>query len=638
MLKYFRNRKTLGYLVGTILLGLVIVAFIVLYIPDFMGPAAGVSLSDEVARVEGISISAQQFLQRYRMQEQMYRTQLGDRYSPALMRQLGIENLVLQGLIQDALIVVEAEHQGLRVSDEELDERILQEPGFQANGRYIGREAVVNLLARSGMSPQQFTEQLRRDLLRDKLRQMLSDGIIVGSAEVEKEYRRRNEKVNLEYIVVPKAELVEEVEVSDEEVSDYFEKNQERYRLPVQRKVSYMMLTRESFVSAVTVTDREIERYFNQNLPLYETPEQIGASHILFKTGEDDEAEVLVRAEQVLARVKAGDDFAELAREFSEDTSAEQGGDLGLFSPGEMVPEFDQAAFSLEEGEVSELVRTTYGYHIIKVTQQLEPIVRPLKNVSDEIRNLLTQEKAGTLLEAAVDSASALLGRMESLEALAQQYPSLKPQETPFFGRQDPLPQLGGTPETSRLAFELDLGRVSPPLRVGSNYAFFQVLEEEPTHIPPFEEVTERVRTDLVGEKAMDLARSRAEEIREKLNNQRDAAVAVKAEGIELQTTESFLRGTELPEAGRAPSVQQAAFSLDPGSFSAPLPSANGYVVLRILERTGYSAEQFMLEKGPFHDQFLNEKRQQAWTAFLQELERRYTVQWDREVLRRITG
>jgi len=205
MLKYLRDRKRMGYLVGSFLLVLVIFAFVVFYIPDLLAPAGGVGLTGEVARVDGISISAQQFLQRYRLQEQVYRAQLGQQYSPALMRQLGLEDLVLRGLIQDALLVVEAERQGLTVSDEEVANRIVRDPTFQSNGQFIGRSAYLQTLSQNGLTAGQFEAELRNQILRQKLQTLVTDGVLVSSEEVEREYRNRNEMAKLEYVQCPRS-------------------------------------------------------------------------------------------------------------------------------------------------------------------------------------------------------------------------------------------------------------------------------------------------------------------------------------------------------------------------------------------------------------------------------------------------
>ena len=633
MLKYFRNRKSLGWLVGAFLLVLVIFAFVAFYIPDFM-TGTGVAGSGEVAWVEGTPISSQEFLRSYRAQEQQYRQQLGSQFSPDLLRQLGFDNLVLRQLVQNQILFLEAQRQGISVTDQEVSEFIVSLPMFQSDGKFVGRDAYLNLLARNSLSASQFEAQLRQDVMRQKLQSLVTDGIVVPDADIEEEYRRRNEKLRLEYAFVAKAEFEAQVQVTDEEARRFFDDNKKRFERPVQRKVRFITLTPQLFASAVSVSDREVERYYQQNSSRYETGDQLAASHILFKTGPDtDEEAVRKKAEAVLALAKGGADFAELARQHSEDTSAENGGDLGLFGRGQMVPEFEAAAFALQEGQISDLVRSTYGFHIIKLNGREAAFIRPLDSVRDEIRNTITQEKARDKMEKAVDSAAEKLRASGSVDALSAEYPVLVPQETAFFGRGDTLPQLGNSPEATRAAFENEVGQVSSSVRLGNGYAFLHVLEERPAGTPDFEEVKEEARNQLRDQKVMKLAQARAEALRETLLTE-----GPEKAGIELLSTESFFRGSQLPEAGRSAAVNARAFAISPGELSAPLSADNGFVLVRVLEKTGFSPVDFAAQKPGFLEQMANEQRLKVWNAFVESLTARYDVRVDWQAIRAITG
>lgn len=633
MLKYFRDRKSLGWLVGAFLLLLVILAFVVFYIPDFLTPQ-GVAGSGEVAWVEGTPISSSEFLRSYRAQEQTYRQQLGPQFSPDLMRQLGFDNLVLRQLVQNQILLLEAERQGISVTDQEVGEFIVSLPMFQTDGKFIGRDAYLSLLAQNSLTASQFEEQLRQDLMRQKLQSLVTDGIVIPEADLEEEYRRRNEKVRLEYAFVPKGEFLSQIQVSDEEARLYFDENQKKFERPVQRKARFITLTPQLFAGSVSVSDREIERYYQQNSTRYQTEDQVAASHILFKTGPDkDEEAVRKKAEAVLAQAKAGADFAELAREHSEDTSAENGGDLGLFGRGQMVPEFETAAFALQEGEVSDLVRSTYGFHIIKLTGRQPAFTRSLDSVKEEIRSTLTQDKARQAMENAVDSAAGKLRASGSVDALSAEYPLLVPQETPFFGRGESVPQLGNSPEATRAAFENEIGAVSSAIRLGNGYAFLQVLEERPAGVPDFEEVKEQARSQVRDRKAAELTRAKADALR-----QRIITDGPEKAGVELLSTESFFRGGQLPEAGRSVEVNARAFELAPGEFSAPLAADNGFVLVRVVEKTGFSAADFAAQKPGFLEQMENEQRLRVWNAFVESLTARYDVRVDWQAIRTITG
>jgi peptidyl-prolyl cis-trans isomerase D len=632
MLSYFRDRRSLGWLVGAFLLVLVIFAFIAFYIPDFMGPGGAGGTGGEVAWVEGSPISSEDFLRSYRMQENQYRAQLGPQFSPDLMRQLGFDSLVLRELVQNKILLLEAERQGISVTDDEVSDLIVNDPSFHAeDGKFIGRAAYLSLLAQNSLTAAQYEQLVRQGLMRQKLQNLVTDGVVVTAAEVEEEYRRRNEKLHLEYLFFSKSEEEGGIEITDEEARRYFDEHPDEFELPVQRKVRFIAFTPQLFSTAVTVSDREIERYYRQNMFRYESPEQAGASHILFKVDPDsDEEAVRKKAEDVLAQARAGADFAELARKYSEDTSAADGGDLGFFGRGQMVPEFENAAFSLDEGQISDLVRTTYGYHILRGSGRQQGFTRPLDAVREEIRGALTQEKARAAMEEAVDSAAQKLQASGTIDTLTAQYPLLVPQETSFFGRNDNLPQLGNSAEATKIAFETPIGKVSTAVRLGNGYAFLQVLEERPAGLPDFEEVKERARSELREERLMARARALAEAAR--------AEIVSGGSTPELQSTESFFRGSVLPEAGRSTAVQTRAFTLPPGELSEPLPSENGYVLVRVIEASGFSESEFAAQRPGFHEQIENEHRGRVWNSFVQNLTSRYDVRVDWQAIRSLMG
>lgn len=637
MLKYFRNRRSMGWLMGSSMLVLVIFAFIAFYVPDFLAPSDGIGPpTGAVAWVDGDPISSREFIQGYRLQDTQYRQQLGAQYSPDLLRQLGLDNFVMQRLVREKVLTLEAERLGLTVADSEVSRNILSDPTLQQDGQFIGKEAYMGLFAGSGTTPTMYEEQIRQEILREKLQALVTDGVVVTGAEVEDEYRRRNEKVHLEYAVIARSDFENGLQVTDDEVREYYDENQAKFERPVQRKARFITLTPQLFTGKVTVTQREITRYYNENQPQYSTAEQVRASHILFKTGPDkDEDAVRRQAEAVLAEVKAGADFAELAREHSEDTSADSGGDLGLFGRGAMVPEFERTAFSLPIGGTSELVRSTYGYHIIKVTDREAAFSQPLETVQEQIRGVLSQEKATVMMEAAIESAAEKLRAAGAIDALTAEYPLLVPQDTPFFGAQDPLPQLGNSAEATRLVFEIDVLGITPPVPLGpgGGYVFLQVLEEREAAVAPFEEVQNQARQQLRNQRAMELARNRADEVHQQLMGE-----GGDGHDIEFLANESFFRGSQLPEVGRSVAVETRAFEMPVGELSSPLESDNGYVLIRVLEKSGFDAEDFTEQRASFEEQILTEQRSRVWSAFVQNLQSRYNVRIDWQAIRGITG
>jgi len=636
MLKYFRDRRGVGWLLGSFLLMLVIIAFVALYVPDFMAPDTGLSATGNVAWVNGAPISMREFNIGYQQMSNQYRQQLGDQYSPDLLQQFGLDRMVVQQLVQDKVLEIEAQRLGLAVTDDEVSRDILNNPSLQRDGQFIGKDAYLALLQSNGISPATFEEELRLGLLRRKLQELVTDGVVVTDDELKEQFRNRNESAHLEYTIVPKAEFEGDFAPSPEDVEAYYEANKSSFERPVQRKASFITLTPTTFSSTVTVTDREIQRYYDENIVSFSTEEQVSARHILFKTGPDADVEaVRAQAEAVLAEIQTGGDFGELAQQHSEDTSAERGGDLGTFGRGQMVPEFEQSAFSLPIGGTSDLVRTTYGFHIINVTNKQQGLTQPLESVQEQIRGTLTQEKASTRMEAAISSASEKLRAAGAIDALTAEYPLLVAQETDFFGQNDPVPQLSNSTEASRLVFEASLHGITPaiPLGFGGGYAFLQVIAEREAGPAPLEEVRAQAEARMRDEHTLALAKEKAIALRETL-----VTSGATAAGIELATTETFFRDSQIPEAGRSVAVGAKAFTLPDGEFSEPLPAANGYVVLRVVETSGYDETSFAEQRAGFEEQILGERRSRLWGAFVGDLQSKYEVQVDWQTIRSVLG
>ncbi len=462
-------------------LALVCLTFVVFYIPDFLQPdssiGAGTGLvgqNETIARVDGREISAGDFRRTYAAQLQMYRGAYGANINEQMLRQLGIEQQILQQMIDERAALAEAERLGLSVSDEEVRERIMSLPGLQENGRFIGEQRYRQLLRMQSppMTPAEFEEGLRRSLLVERLRSALTDWMTLAEGEAEAEYRVRNEKVKLDVVTVTPDAFRPQVVVTDADVSRQFESNKEQYRIGEKRKIRYLLLDVESMRAKAGVAPADVERAYNDSIAQYSTPEQIRASHILLKTEGKDEASVRARAEELLKQVRAGADIAELARRHSEDEgSAPQGGDLDYFGRGRMVPEFEQAAFEAPAGAIVGPVKTPFGFHVIKIVDKKPATTRSLDEVRQQITDQLTSERAQTQLAALSAAVEKELTSPADLDRVAKAR-GLTVQETGFFARDEPVMGLGPAPEVNARAFEMKEGEMSGAVRAARGEVF----------------------------------------------------------------------------------------------------------------------------------------------------------------------
>src|SRR2546430_110822 len=375
-------------------LGLVCVAFVLFYIPDFLrGSGADAASSDTVASVEGREITSGEFRRTYQAQLQAYRSAYGGNMSDQLLKQLGIDQQILQQMVDEQASLAEARRLGINVSDEEVRQRIFAIPAFQESGHFIGDARYQQLLRlqRPPLAPSDFEDGIRKTLAIEKLRASLTGWLQINDKELEQEYRRRNDKVKLAVVSFAADKFRGQVNATDAEVAAHFEAHKNDFKIPEKRKIRYLLIDVDAMRAKVIVPPADVERAYNDNLEQYSTPEQVRASHILLKTEGKDDAAVKAKAEDILKQARAGADFGELAKKYSEDEgSAKNGGDLDYFGHGQLGAGFDAAAFTMQPGQISDLVKSQFGYHIIKVTDKKAGTVRTLAEMRQQLTDQLS--------------------------------------------------------------------------------------------------------------------------------------------------------------------------------------------------------------------------------------------------------
>ena len=461
----------------------------------------------------------------------------------------------------------------------------------------------------------------------------------MSDQEVDQVYRRRNEKVKLQLLVLTADRFREGVTATDAELAAYFDANKEEFRIGERPKVKYAVIDVQQVRDRVTVTPQDVERFYNQNIEQYSTPEQVRARHILLKTEGKDEAAVRAAAERVLAEVRApGADFAALATKYSEDEASKaRGGDLDFFSRGRMVPEFEQVAFALEPGAISDLVKTPFGFHVIQVTEKRAAATRPL----DEVRDQITEQNRGEGAQTGASApAAGLAAKKKTTAARGGGAPanSLTVQESAPFTRDEPVPGLAPSPEVSAAAFELQPGQASEALRTASGYALIAVTGREDSRLPTLDEVKEKVREAVVTQKAVAAARQKAADLVATLKGAADFEAAVKAAGFEAKTTDLVTRGTALPDLGVSLPVENVVFGLAAGATSDVITTRSAAVVARVTERADVTAEQVAAAREGLRAELLNERRARFFSSYMLKAKQRMKISIDREVLRRLAA
>jgi peptidyl-prolyl cis-trans isomerase D len=437
----------------------------------------------------------------------------------------------------------------------------------------------------------------------------------ISDAEVEAEYRRRNEKVKLDLAVFTADQFRGSISPTDAEMAAHFAANREQYRQPEKRRARFLALTPEMFKARQGVTAAEIQDRYRASQSMFSTPEQLRASHILLKTEGKDEAAVRTQAERILARAKAGDDFAALAKQYSEDTSKDQGGDLDYFGRGRMVPAFEEAAWALTVGQVSDLVKSEFGFHIIKLTDKRAATTRTLEEVRPQIEDQLKLEKAQSEVASQADRWNSEIRSADDLDRMAREH-SLMVADAGLFSREEPLAGLGFAPAVSASAFELEVGKVSERLQTAQGYAWIVVTEIQPSSLPELAAVRDQVSSDVIRVRAVDVARTRAATMAQQAARGSFAAAA-KGAGVEVRTTDLLTRGTALPEIGINRKVEDEVFALRAGQTTAPISTDNAVVVARVTERQDVDADEMLKARDSLREELRRERQNGFFAAYM---------------------
>ena len=623
-------------------LAVVVVAFVAVYIPSFLqNPSLdGASNYGVVASVDGRDITVGRFRRVYQQQMQAYRNAYGGSMDEKLLKQLGIDQRIVQQLIEEEAALAEAKRQGLTASDAEVRARILAIPAFQENGQFIGNARYAQILGMQNppINPSDFEEEVRRSVMLEKLQGALTDWITVPDHDVIAEFNKRNEKVKLAVVAFPSDKFKEGVEVTDAEVASHFEASKETYRVPEKRKVKYALIDLQGLRQGAKVSQQDVQRYYEDNKQQYATPEQVRASHILLKTEGKDDAAVKKQAEDLLAKVKGGADFAALATKFSEDeVSAAKGGDLGFFAKGTMVKEFDDVAFKLTPGETSDLVKTQFGYHIIRVTEKKAAAQRTLDDERVQIEDILKSERAQKEADRIASELAGKLTKPADLDTVAKGR-GLTVAESGFFGRGEPIVGLGMAPAITTRAFELKTGEVSEAIRSQNGYAFVTVTGTQESRVPTLDEVKARVREDVQKTKAVEAAKQRAAALAAQLKSAGDFSAAAKTAGLEAKTTDLLARGQALPDVGVSAAVDAAAFALPVGGVSDPITTDTGSVIVKVLEKKSPTPEELKSGKDTVRSELLNQEKQRFYGSYMTKARERMTIKSNPQVIAQVVG
>jgi peptidyl-prolyl cis-trans isomerase D len=457
--------------------------------------------------------------------------------------------------------------------------------------------------------------------MQDKVRRVVTDGAEVQPQEVRAEFLRRNAKAKIEYVLFDPSQFMKAVQVSPEALEAFFKKNPNGYKLAEQRKVRYVLIDPDHVRGQVKVTDEEARQYYTQHLSDYRISDRVKVAHILFKTAGKAPAETAAiekKARDVLNQIKGGANFADLAKKYSEDTSASKGGELDWVVRGQTVKEFEDTAFSMKPGQVSDLVKTVYGIHILKLEDKQTAHLQSFGEVKDSILVELEKQRVADAQEKLADD---LLSRLrlkpDAFEDVVRNA-GLEPQMSPLFRYGQAVADLGSGDTFENLAFQLHKGEVGTPISVPKGQAIIQLADIVPEHAPTLEEVRTRAEEDYRAEQSKVLAEDKAKQFAAQVKTG-DFAKIAKADGLTAKESKDFTQQDSIEGVGSG-SQLSAAFTLNPGQTSDVISLRANSVVFRVVSHTPANDAEFASQRDRIAEELLDRKRSLAFELYRQNL------------------
>ena len=617
MFRLFKKKRELvkKYLL-IFFLSIVSVGMIVTLAPIFPGGDRGME-PNVLAEVGGTPITSND-LQR-NIQSRLRGSPLGN--DPQMVSRMA--GIVLDDMIVRRVLWTQAKKLGVGISDLEL-QRGLQTaiPSLYPDGVFVGLDRYRDFISQqTGMTVPQFEAQFRESLLQEKMRAIITDGVRVTPAEVREEFIKRNTKARIEYVLFDPSQYLKAVEITPAALEAFFQKGPSKYKVPETRRVRYVLIDMDRVRAQVKLSDADLKQYYGQHVGEYHVSDRVKVSHILFKTeGKTPEEVVAIekKAREVLGQLKAGGDFADLAKKNSEDSSAPNGGDLGWIVRGQTVKEFETAAFSMKPGQISDLIKTTYGFHIIKLFDKQTAHLQTFEEVRDQIRQQLERERLS-------DAQQALTTRLErefqqdpkNFQTIAQKN-GLEIKETPPFRYNQPVPDLGTGEGFHNLAFQLREGAVGSGVSVPKGMAIIQVTQVVPEHLPQLEEVRAVVEQDYRAAQSQVLAVQKAEQFAAKAKGA-DLKKAAQSMGLAVKESKDFTQQDYIDGVGSG-SQLPSAFTLPVGQSSDALAVGGNRIVFRVASRIPAVEADLPAQQEQIAEEVVERKRSLAWELYQQNL------------------
>jgi peptidyl-prolyl cis-trans isomerase D len=539
-----------------------------------------------------------------------------------------------QALIQREVLLQEANRLGLQVGDADLRRALQSGPFSQMlfpNGQFIGEDGYANFVQNYfRTSIQDFESQIKKELEINRLEAMVTGGVTVSDQDVRDSYRQQATKIKFDYAVINSEDLRKQINPTDAELQAFFKQSAARYKdaIPETRKLAYIALNQTDVPGgAPAVSDQQVQQYYLSHQKDYQVPEEVKVRHILIKVdaGADPKVDAAAKqkAEDLLKQIKGGADFAALAKANSDDPgSKEQGGELGMIQRGVTVPPFEKAAFALAPGQISDVIKTRFGYHILKVEEKQTAHLKPLDEVKAQIVATLTRQaeadqQANFAQQLATEAAKSGLAKAAEAHHLQVVTSDYVPQNAV-------LPGLPDGAKLLTLAFSAKPGGAPQVSSTGEGFAVFQVEDSKPAHAPTFEEYKTHLVDDFREQQLPQLLARKTNELADKAHAENNLAQAAKEAGATMKSSDLVGHTGQVPDVGDLSTAAPDLFDLKVGQISKAINTGHSGIVAKIDEKQEPTPDEIAKNFDNTRESLLNERREQMFAVFVTALTDRY--------------
>ena len=611
-------REQAGSWLIKVLLGAIVIVFVFWGVGSFRSQRG-----DRVATVNGDPITLDEYRKTFDNLIDQLRRRFGNSLDEDMIKNLQVKKQAVNQLINNTLLLQEAERLKIRVSNTELATAISEIGAFQRAGRF-DKQLYTSVLDRLRMSPEEFEVTQRNAMMIEKLSAIVTGGVKISDQEAMEWFNWANASVNIDFVLFD-PEAYKDINPSLEETKTFFEDHKEKYKTEAMVKVRYLYFNPDTYASKVTISDEELQEYYNENREAFKIPKTVEARHILFRVDENASPEAVKKIQEhaldILKLAKEGKDFAELAKQYSEGPTRDSGGYLGTFKKEDMVQPFADMAFSLKAGEIGELVRTQFGWHIVKVEKINKASVLSFDEAKGQLKKKLTQERVKNLAYDAAEAVADASFKEDDLLKLAKEK-NLKVLTTDFFSRKGPEKGTSDPSKFASIAFNLAVGEISDIQEFENGYYLLQLMDKLPPKIPEFAQVKETVRADWIQEKQEEKAKADADAFLAALKSGKSMDAESKQLNLKPTSTGFFKRSDSIPKIGPEREIAEAAFQLTDEKKLAEtvIKGAKGYYIIQFKGRKTPDAENFNKEKEDIESRLLSQKRSRTFDALLSQI------------------